>query len=138
MNLRDGAPLVAAPLGSVTTSRLDLRAFAPSDLDELADVFSHREVWEFPFGRAFTSEETRAFLDAQLDEWRECGFGCWVARTLVDGRLIGYLGLSVPTFLPEVLPRSRSAGAWLRRHGERGMRQRARPLRSARRSTPWA
>ena len=104
MNLRDGAPLVAAPLGSVTTSRLDLRAFAPSDLDELADVFSHREVWEFPFGRAFTSEETRAFLDAQLDEWRECGFGCWVARTLVDGRLIGYLGLSVPTFLPEVLP----------------------------------
>jgi RimJ/RimL family protein N-acetyltransferase len=91
-------------LGSVTTSRLDLRAFDPGDLDELAEVFSHREVWEFPLGRAYTRDETKGFLDAQLEEWSECGFGCWVARTLVDRCMIGYIGLSVPVFLPEILP----------------------------------
>ncbi len=104
MSFRDGAPKIIAPLGPVTTTRLDLRAFAPSDVDELADVFSHPEVWQFPFGRAFTHRETQAFLDGQLDHWSECGFGCWVARTIADGRIIGYIGLSVPTFLPEILP----------------------------------
>jgi RimJ/RimL family protein N-acetyltransferase len=104
MTIRDSAPRIAAPLGGVTTARLELAAFAPSDMDELADVFSHPEVWHFPYGRAFTREETQAFLDRQLEHWRECGFGCWVARTVADGRMIGYLGLSVPTFLPEILP----------------------------------
>jgi RimJ/RimL family protein N-acetyltransferase len=83
---------------------MDLRAFAADDLDELAGVFSCREVWEFPYGRAFSREETRVFLERQLEEWRECGFGCWAARTMDDGRMIGYVGLSVPTFLPEILP----------------------------------
>ncbi len=98
------APPLAAPLPDVTTARLDLRRFAPSDLDELAVVFAQHEVWEFPFGRGFTRDETQAFLDAQLDEWTELGMGCWIARTRADGRVIGYLGLSVPTFLPEILP----------------------------------
>ncbi|HUC38240.1 MAG TPA: GNAT family N-acetyltransferase [Acidimicrobiales bacterium] len=104
MTIRGSAPPVAAPLGPVKTTRLDLRAFMPSDLDELAEVFSHPEVWQFPYGRAFTRQETQAFLDRQLEEWSECGFGCWVARALADGRIIGYVGLSVPTFLPEILP----------------------------------
>lgn len=98
------APPIAAPLPDVTTSRLDLRRFRPTDLDELAEVFAHREVWEFPFGRAFSRRETEQFLDAQLDEWAELGMGCWLARTRDDGRVIGYLGLSVPAFLPEILP----------------------------------
>lgn len=98
------APPLAAPLPDVTTERLDLRRFRPDDLDELAEVFSHREVWEFPFGRAFSRRETERFLDEQLDEWDELGMGCWIARTRDDGRVVGYLGLSVPTFLPEILP----------------------------------
>jgi RimJ/RimL family protein N-acetyltransferase len=104
VTIRGNAPPVAAPLGPVKTARLDLRAFTPGDLDELAEVFSHREVWQFPYGRAFTRQETQAFLDRQLEEWSECGFGCWAARTTADGRMIGYVGLSVPTFLSEILP----------------------------------
>jgi RimJ/RimL family protein N-acetyltransferase len=98
------APPIAAPLGDVTTERLDLRRFDGSDLDELAEVFSHREVWEFPYGRALTRAETATFLDAQIDHWDTYAFGCWVARTLHDQRIVGYVGLSVPTFLPEILP----------------------------------
>jgi RimJ/RimL family protein N-acetyltransferase len=100
----DQAPSVAAPLGDVITARLDLRRFQRGDLDELAAVFAEPEVWRFPYGRGFSRAETEAFLDAQLQHWDDLGFGCWVARTLGDGRIVGYVGLSVPTFCPEVLP----------------------------------
>jgi RimJ/RimL family protein N-acetyltransferase len=86
------------------TARLVLRRFEPGDLDELAAVFAHPEVWEFPYGRAFTRAETAAFLARQITHWQECGFGCWTARAHDTGRLLGYVGLSVPTFLPEILP----------------------------------
>lgn len=98
------APPIAAPLPDVQTDRLDLRRFHQGDLDELAEVFAHREVWQFPYGRGFTRAETQVFLDLQIGEWETLGFGCWAARTLEHGRLVGYVGLSVPTFLPEILP----------------------------------
>ena len=97
-------PPIANPLGDVTTARLDLRRFDHGDLDELASVFTHPEVWHFPFGRAFDRAETQTFLDAQIAHWDACGFGCWVARDRAADRIIGYVGLSVPTFLPEILP----------------------------------
>jgi len=97
-------PPIAAPLGDVTTPRLSLLRFGRGDLDELAVAFSQPEVWEFPYGRALTRAETEAFLDAQMKHWKDCGFGCWAARERETGHLIGYVGLSVPTFLPEILP----------------------------------
>jgi RimJ/RimL family protein N-acetyltransferase len=104
MATREQAPRIAAPLPDVRTDRLDLRRFMKSDLDELTQVFAHPEVWQFPYGRAFTRAETEVFLELQIAEWDAVGFGCWVARTSHDGRIIGYVGLSVPTFLPEILP----------------------------------
>jgi RimJ/RimL family protein N-acetyltransferase len=97
-------PPIAAPLRELTTERLDLRRFRPDDLDELAMVFENREVWQFPYGRAFTREETSDFLDAQIQEWDDCGFGCWIAREKTGSRVIGYVGISVPMFLPQILP----------------------------------
>jgi RimJ/RimL family protein N-acetyltransferase len=37
-------------------------------------------------------------------EWDEVGFGLWVARPRDGGPAIGYVGLSVPRFLPAILP----------------------------------
>ena len=97
-------PTIAAPLGDIETERLTLGRFKPSDLDELTTVFSQPEVWWFPFGRPFRPDETQAFLDRQVKAWDERGFGLWAARPLHTGRLIGFIGLSVPTFLSEILP----------------------------------
>jgi RimJ/RimL family protein N-acetyltransferase len=97
-------PTINAPLREMETSRLALRRFRPDDLDALADVFAKPDVWRFPYGRAFTQEETAAFIDAQMTEWRDCGFGCWLAAEKATGRVIGYVGISVPHFLPEILP----------------------------------
>jgi RimJ/RimL family protein N-acetyltransferase len=91
-------------LRDVVTERLDLRRFVASDLDELAVVFANVDVWRFPYERGLTRDETAAFLDAQIRHWDDYRFGCWVARERLDGHLVGYVGLSVPTFLPEILP----------------------------------
>lgn len=97
-------PPIAAPLGEVTTERLTLHRCRESDLDDLAQVFAKVDVWRYPFGRGFTRDETEAFLEAQLAEWDTCGFGLWVARERASGRTLGFVGLSVPRFLPEILP----------------------------------
>ncbi|MGD8863417.1 MAG: GNAT family N-acetyltransferase [Myxococcales bacterium] len=97
-------PAIRAPLPDVTTARLDLRRFTRDDLDGLASVFARVEVWQFPYGRSFSREETAVFIDAQIHEWERSGFGLWVARELKSGKVIGYVGLAVPTFFPEILP----------------------------------
>jgi RimJ/RimL family protein N-acetyltransferase len=98
------APPISSPLGSVETDRMLLRPFESSDLDGLAAVFSHQEVWQYPYGRAFTRAETSVFLHLQMREWEECGFGCWIAVLRATMQPIGYVGLSVPMFLPDILP----------------------------------
>ena len=88
----------------MTTERLTARRFVPRDVDGLARVFAKSEVWQFPYGRGFTRAETESFLDAQISPWGACGVGCWVVVEQATDRIVGYAGLSVPTFLPEVLP----------------------------------
>src|SRR6476659_888735 len=97
-------PAPAAPLADVHSERLHLRRFAATDVDTLAVVFAKPEVWEFPFGRAFTRDETAAFLAAQIDQYESCGVACWLATERATGRVVGYVGISVPTFYPAILP----------------------------------
>jgi RimJ/RimL family protein N-acetyltransferase len=97
-------PPVAARLPDVLTERLELRRFRLEDLDGLAQVFAHPEVWQYPHGRAFTRDETATFLQHQVDQYEARGFGCWNAIERASGRIVGYVGVSVPTFLPEILP----------------------------------
>jgi RimJ/RimL family protein N-acetyltransferase len=96
--------MVAAPLGEVTTERLELRRLRPDDLDALSQIFADKAVWHYPHRRGLTGEETAAFLDQQIRHWDTLGFGLWLAVERTTGRTIGCLGLSVPTFLPEILP----------------------------------
>jgi RimJ/RimL family protein N-acetyltransferase len=98
------APPVAAPLGDVTTDRLELRRFHPADVDDLAPVFAQEEVWRFPYGRGRSRDETESFVESQLAHWDEHRFGLWVVRERTTGRTVGYAGLAVPLFLPEILP----------------------------------
>ena len=98
------APATRQPLGSVATDRLWLRPFERSDLDALADVFAKPEVWQFPYGRGFGREESEHFLLSQIEQWDRFGFGCWLAELRGTDRVIGFVGLSVPEFLPEILP----------------------------------
>jgi len=97
-------PTVAATLPNVETDRLILRRFRDSDVEALSIVFAKPEVWMYPYGRGFSHKETEVFLESQLSEWNEGGFGCWIAIEKSTTRIIGFVGLSVPHFLPEILP----------------------------------
>ena len=100
------APPIIAPLGDRVTPRLRLRRLRGlRRLDALSVVFAKPEVWRFPYGRGFTREETAEFLATQIAEWhRRTAFGCWLAIEKASNRVIGYVGISVPHFLPEILP----------------------------------
>jgi RimJ/RimL family protein N-acetyltransferase len=88
----------------VETERLVLRPWAEDDLDALAAIFADPAFWHFPFRRSLTREETEQFIARQLDHWATNGFGCWAVELKTDGSLAGYVGLSIPTWLPQVLP----------------------------------
>ncbi len=88
----------------VQTDRLVLRPWKPSDIDDVAAVFAIPEVWRYPFGRGMTREEAERFVERQLGHWADHGFGLWAAELAAGGGLIGFIGLAVPTWLPEVLP----------------------------------
>jgi RimJ/RimL family protein N-acetyltransferase len=88
----------------VETDRLLLRPWAQADFDELQQVFAKPEVWWYPFKRGRTPDETRAFLDCKLEEWDTRGWSQWAVVHKADSRLIGFLGLCPPAFLPEVMP----------------------------------
>jgi RimJ/RimL family protein N-acetyltransferase len=88
----------------VVTERLLLRPWSPDDLGALNAIFAKPEVWHYPLRRGFSADETRTFLDRRLAEQAVDGPAMWAVELRTNERLIGYLGLSVPTFLPEVLP----------------------------------
>lgn len=104
MNANSPCPPLAATLGDVTTKRLHLRRFLPGDAELLAPAFANPGFWEFPYGRGFTRAETEDFVAARIAEWQEYALSNWVAIDRGSGRAIGYLGISVPHFLPEFLP----------------------------------
>lgn len=89
---------------TVETARLVLRPWTEEDLDPLAAVFAEPAVWHYPFRRGLTREETESFLDRQLRDWSTDGFGVWAAELKESGRLIGYIGLATPRWLPQVMP----------------------------------
>jgi RimJ/RimL family protein N-acetyltransferase len=100
-----GVPDGGLPGGDpVTTERLVLRRWTMADLDDLERVFSKPDVWWYPFRRGWTRDETQGFLERRLAEWDAQGWSLWAVVHRADRRLIGYLGLARPTFLPEVMP----------------------------------
>ena len=88
----------------VETERLLLRRWTEDDLDALTATFAEPELWRYPFGRGLTPEESERFLRRQLDHWEEYGFGVWAVELRAEPGLIGYIGLAVPHWLPQVLP----------------------------------
>jgi RimJ/RimL family protein N-acetyltransferase len=105
---------------TVETERLVLRPWRPAeDLDALAAMNADPEVMRFVApNRPLTREETAAQLERFVAHWDEHGFGLWaVVPRDGDGRLIGFAGLAIPWFLPQIRPAVEvgwrlASGAW--------------------------
>lgn len=90
--------------GVLETARLRLRPWAADDLDPLVVIFAEAEVWRYPFGEGLSRERTVEFLNGYLGRQAEGEPVPWAVEEKASGRLIGYIGLAVPHWLPQVLP----------------------------------
>lgn len=88
------------------TDRLVLRRWRAGDAARLAAINADPEVMRHighghVLGRGLSDELIARFEE----EWRERGFGPWaVALRGEPDALLGFCGLTVPMFLPDVLP----------------------------------
>jgi RimJ/RimL family protein N-acetyltransferase len=89
------------------TDRLALRRWRVEDREPFAAINADPEVMRFigtgaVLGRGLSDELVVRFER----EWETRGFGLWAlsARDDPDERLLGFCGLTVPMFLPSVLP----------------------------------
>jgi RimJ/RimL family protein N-acetyltransferase len=89
---------------TLTTARLVLRPFTFGDLRELATLHSEESFWWFPLRSAMSKDETIGFLERVLARYESDGFGIEALLDRSSGTMIGWAGLAVPHFLPEILP----------------------------------
>ena len=90
---------------SLATERLVLRPFCEDDLGDLTVLHSEESFWWFPLRRGMTDDETADFLGWVLSVNTDPVRPVFHAVMELDtGALIGWAGLSVPEFLPELLP----------------------------------
>lgn len=88
------------------TERLVLRRFAPGDADAFAALNADPEVMRhIGAGTPLTRGASDELLARIAGHWRSHGFGLWcVAEREAPRRCLGFAGLAVPAFLPDVMP----------------------------------
>lgn len=95
---------VVPPIPILTTDRLVLRPFEPADLDELAPLHAEESFWWYPLRGGMSREDTEAFLERVIGRYESDGFGVEAVFERESGVMIGWAGLAVPHFLPDILP----------------------------------
>lgn len=89
----------------IRTPRLLLRRWSDDDLVPMAEINADPEVMRWiDDGSVWDLEQTAEAIERYEEEWDDEGFGIFAVELLGSGELIGFAGLSVPEFLPEVLP----------------------------------
>ncbi|GGZ16360.1 N-acetyltransferase [Streptomyces inusitatus] len=89
----------------IRTPRLLLRRWHDDDLVPMAEINGDHEVMRWiDDGSPLDLEATAEAIERWEEEWDDEGFGLFAVELLASGELIGFTGLSVPEFLPEVLP----------------------------------
>jgi len=97
---------VVAPNPRIETDRLVLRRWdVAGDLDAYAAICADPEVMRY-IGDGSTRDRTQCAEQLESFErtWRERGFGLFAVERRDSGALIGFTGLAIPDFLPEIMP----------------------------------
>lgn len=90
---------------NLETSRLLLRRWNERDIAPMSTINADPDVMRWiGKGATRTEEETRTFIERCEEMWETQGFGLFAVEMLESGELAGFVGLSIPAFLPEVLP----------------------------------
>ncbi len=88
----------------LTTERLVLRPFTEDDLPALVAIHAEPSFWWYPLRGPMPEDETKGFLWRVIERYESDGFGLEALEDRESGTIIGWAGLAVPHFLPEILP----------------------------------
>lgn len=90
---------------SLRTPRLTLRRWREDDLEPMAAINADPEVMRCVVDGSVRDRERTAEVIARWErEWDERGVGLFAVEVRETGRLAGFTGLTVPDYLPEILP----------------------------------
>jgi len=87
----------------IQTKRLLLRPFTPADFDSLYAIFSDAEVMRY-YPKPYDAATTQRWLDWNLQNYREHGFGIWAVILKETGAFIGDCGLTMQNIDGQLLP----------------------------------
>ena len=87
----------------ITTPRLVLREWKDSDNEPFALLNADPRVMEF-MSKALSREESDVFIEKIKAHFAKHGFGLFAASLRHNLKLIGFIGLSVPTFKTDFTP----------------------------------
>ena len=86
------------------TERLVVRRLRPDDLDDFAALCGDPEIVRYmDDGRPLSREQTRAWIDVSLANYRERGWGCFGVTAKPEDRLVGFAGFARPPERPGVV-----------------------------------
>ncbi|MFF3684944.1 GNAT family N-acetyltransferase [Streptomyces sp. NPDC002187] len=89
----------------IRTPRLILRRWHDDDVAPMAEINEDPQVMQWvDDGSVRDLDQTAEDIERWEEDWDEEGFGLFAVELLASGELAGFTGLSVPEFLPEVLP----------------------------------
>jgi len=113
---------VVAAQPRITTERLVLRRWDPvADLDAYAAICADPEVMRYiGDGSTRTREESAEQLRSFERGWDERAFGLLAVELASTGELVGFTGLAVPDFLPEIMPAVEIGWRFARAHWQHG------------------
>ncbi|MFZ3566549.1 GNAT family N-acetyltransferase [Streptomyces sp. BH097] len=90
---------------TLETPRLILRRWREEDVAPMAAINADPAVMRWIRDGSVRDEpQTRSGIRAWEREWESHGFGLFAVEIRSTGELAGFTGLSVPHYLPEVLP----------------------------------
>jgi [ribosomal protein S5]-alanine N-acetyltransferase len=76
------------------TERLVLRGYRRGDVEDLAPMFADADHMRF-YPAPFTREQTVAWIERQLERYRDDGFGLWVIGDRATGEFLGTAGPTI-------------------------------------------
>jgi RimJ/RimL family protein N-acetyltransferase len=89
---------------TLRTPRLVLRPLETTDLPALVALHAEESFWWYPLRAGMSEGDTGEFLTRVLARYESDGFGIEALIDRAGGAMIGWAGLAVPHFLPEILP----------------------------------
>ena len=87
----------------IETERLLLREYTPDDFDALYEIVSDPETMAH-YPAPFDEARTRRWIDWNLENYAQYGFGLWAVVLKETGEFIGDCGITIQNIDGEMLP----------------------------------